>query len=1031
MSDGKTTSVEGNNIHDAQRSSDDYDPLGVRGVNEVQRLKDQVSQCTQELVASQHHAAELEKELSASRELAGQLQKSRDVIEDLEMQLQSVKDEFQRFRKESESNLREAEEKVAFLTQQLQHQTKSERHSHSRSLSEQMSDQTVVLRLSHGNSLECEAQFADMDSSVVGSDATTGETDDNHAKIHQLVQSLRVMGAKHKDLQRRLAEAQDERDYLRSVMEDLQKQVDASSPEVSAQLRTTLQGMEMEIARLEDENDVLRSKICDQHPMDMEEMHASEETLFPKENLAFDVLNHRIVEEGASDVSEELVDYSLEIMGEMANAAADLEVGISMSYVQYAGLLAAIQKAIKQLEASKDSFSESTASFRFLDKTLSKTLSISRFRVRPPVGEGEKRLDSLLVMIKEKESGLKFMEQMITDLRVEIKGHQSITLQQEVQLEYLKQQLSSSDKVISLTWEMENLKKSLEESQRELKAQRDLNDQQQQELTIQWQSKQQAVAETLSQNHRVFSFSQQLEHVVEANEALESEKLELEEALEQARVEAEEIREERDLKVQELHRAMTSVRAGGRNRDKESKVLTAIDCQDIVASLNSLLKLIEDTMKISDKDIAASKTSLQRLILSLNMQCADWKDSSLTQDAESIELKRQVTELAEKLSLSESRRLRAEQEKKGVQEILSLTSETTSTEILKLQTQLSEVTEKLEKEQKRAEQASSSAEKQLLDLMAQLERTATSLESLKRESTEQIRSLKDKLDTANKVNRNLVPSWRNCGLQENVNLETRMQSYKDVISGLNRDLSSTDGKLKDLNKVVEQNASAYRVEKERTEELEQALHLCKQELEERTEERSDLQERCLQLKSLKESLDVLSTEKHQIAEQFTEIQASHEALRNKYDRSLEHLEAIKTEKETWLQERRRFEEQLLEEQQNLIDARTKWEAEITAITETDVARNRWPPAILAIVQKWFPFALFGSRPYILIAVAVRSPYWMQQQKRMSLKSKKCSCCWKRAKHVPSRWSRLMRKSLWSVQKRSDRCRTPSRNFSKK
>ena len=992
MSDGKTTSVEGNNVHDVQRSSDDYDPLGVRGANEVQRLKDQVLQCTQELVASQHHAAELEKELSASRDLASQLQESRDAAEDLEMQLQSVKDEFQRFRKESESNLREAEEKVAFLTQQLQHQTKSERHSHSRSLSEHLSDQTVVPRLSHGNSLECEAQFAEIDGSIVGSDAAPGEMDDNHAKIRQLIQSLRVMGAKHQDLQRRLAEAQDERDYLKSVMEDLQKQVDASSPEVSAQLRTTLQGMEMEIARLEEENDVLRSKICDQHQMDMDEMHASEETLFTKESLAFDVLNHKIVEEGASDVSEELVDYSLEIMGEMANAAADLEVGISMSYVQYAGLLAAIQKAIKQLETSKDSFSESTASFRFLDKTLSKTLSISRFRVRPPVGEGEKRLDSLLVMIKEKESGLKFMEQMITDLRVEMKGHQSISLQQEVQLEYLKQQLSSSDKVISLTWEMENLKKSLEESQRELKAQRDLNDQQQQELTIQWQSKQQAVAETLSQNHRVFSFSQQLEHVVEANEALESEKLELEEALEQARVEAEEIREERDLKIQELHQTMTSVRAEGRNRGKGSNVLTVIDCQDIMASLSSLLTLIEDTKKISDTDIVASKSSLQKLVLSLNVQCTDWKASFLTQDAESVELKKQVTELTEKLSLSEARRMRAEQEKKGVQEILSLTSETTSTEILKLQTQLSEVTGRFEKEQKRAEQASSSAEKQLSDLTTQLKRTAASLEILKKESTEEIRSLKEKLNTANKVHRKLGLLWRNCGLQENVNLETRMQSYKDVISGLNRDLSSTDGKLKDLNKVVEQNTSAYRVEKERVEELEQALHRCKQELEERTEERSELQERCLQLESLKESLDVLSTEKFQIAEQFTEIQTSHEELRNKHDMNLEHLEAMKTEQERWRQERRRFEEQLLEEQQNLIDARTKWEAEITAIAETDVARNRWPPAVLAIVQKWFPYALFCFPSQTLIFCSARNFYWMQQQKRMSRKLKKCSCC---------------------------------------
>jgi len=452
-------------------------------------------------------------------ELQRSLSEKESEVQDLNLELQSIKDEFIRFRRQSESNAEDYQRKVEALSEQLLQLKTNRGFPHRAFLDSFPENEVGLIGVSSsltGTSICDESYSIDAEQSTVH-ESSMDELEEYHKKIYQLTQSLRSMSNKQKDLQRRLVEAEEEREHFKSVVVDLQQQVDVSSPEACSQLRALVQDLESEITRLEQENEELylqgqSTEVPISQDFNKEDRSPSELRMVSKD--------------------EELMDCSLDIMGEMANAVSENELGISLSYVQYAGLLAAIQKAIKQFEESKLSTGSSSNALQVLDKSLSTTLSISSVRVQGPEGEGQKRVDQLRAMLKEKEAGFKSMEAMLWDLEQEVKGHhKSLSVQQEVQLEYLKQQLSSPERVIQLSWEIENLRRKSEDYQRELKALKDLQDQQQQELAIQWQSKQQAVAEKLSQHHSLSSYSQQLDHAIVVHEALQSEKLALEEAL--------------------------------------------------------------------------------------------------------------------------------------------------------------------------------------------------------------------------------------------------------------------------------------------------------------------------------------------------------------------------------------------------------------------------------------------------------------------------------------------------------------------
>ncbi|GMH35805.1 hypothetical protein BSKO_03673 [Bryopsis sp. KO-2023] len=372
--------------------------------------------------------------------------------------------------------------------------------------------------------------------------------------------------------QRQCTESEEGRSYLTSVVEDLEKQLDACSPEQVVELRSLMRRMESDNSRLESDLEILSMQLRSREQgggsmsYDMNstipeacEGVSYEGSVFSEQHD----LGHTLHEER----SEQLVDLSEDIMTEMANVANvgdSLNLGISMSYVQYAGLLAAVQKAMKQLEEARLSSVTSPDAFTLLDQTLSRSLSITRGKAQAVDGAVEKRLNEIDRILKEKGSEISFMSDVLTRLREQLQNRKVLSLQQEVQLEYLQQQLAAPDKVIKLSWEVEGLRKSFGESEKELEALREQSDQQQQELTIQWETKQQALAESQVHHHEVSSVAQQVDHLQQANDELETEKAEMEQELAECREELETLRKE-----MEAIDPGRSVRVGANDMEEE------------------------------------------------------------------------------------------------------------------------------------------------------------------------------------------------------------------------------------------------------------------------------------------------------------------------------------------------------------------------------------------------------------------------------------------------------------------------------
>eukprot|EP00210_Caulerpa_lentillifera_P004792 g4574.t1 len=805
-------------------------------------------------------------------------------LHDLQLQLTSIKDEFLRFRHQSESNAEDYERKVESLSDQLLQMKTTSRGFPQRVTS------------SHGGTSICDESYSiDAEQSTIH-ESSMDEMEEYHKKIYQLTQSLRSLSIKQKDLQRRLVEAEEERDHFKSVTVDLQQQVDVSSPETCVQLRALIQELETEISRLEQDNEDLYNQV-QSGSVPMSHGGLTEDGRSPSELQMI-------------SKSEELVDCSLDIMGEMANVASENELGISLSYVQYAGLLAAIQKAIKQFEEAKLSPDTTTNTLEVLDRSLNSSLSISAVRVRGPKGEGQKRIHQLRSMLKDKEASLQSLQGMLCELEEDIKGHQSLSVQQEVQLEYLKQQLSSPERVIQLTWEIENLKRKSEDNQRELKALRDLQDQQQQELAIQWQSKQQAVAEKLSQHHSLSTYSQQLDHVIEVHEALQSEKQELEDALQEAKNETEKTRKELGEQVEDLERQLKSERCRPRG------LLSPQDCQEILDQLN----LTQEALKGSTEFLVQFQDLLSAFY-KLHELCKEWKTE--TEFAKNAFLE-EMDFIKEKLKIAEGLKLRAEQEKSGLQEILSLTSETTSQEIINLQNQVQDLTTKLADKNEVLQQTMnkiSQQDIQIHQLQQKLTNKESELDSEKQDLDKQFQTV----------------------LNERSLLEERVRNYKQVIAGLNKDLGSYDVRLKEATKQQESHLSSFRIEQEKREVLENTVQELKQQL-------IDFESHCARFDELEEAVEILMNQKQDLRSQLEDLRKQDKSKEQEISLLQEELNELKDKISEGVKERLSLQQQLSNAKQQLIDENANWEAEFSKIGDLEIPRDQWKQPVTTLVQ---------------------------------------------------------------------------------
>lgn len=185
-------------------------------------------------------------------------------------------------------------------------------------------------------------------------------------------------------------------------------------------------------------------------------------------------------------------------------------------------------------------------------------------------------------------------------------------------------------------------------------------------------------------------------------------------------------------------------------------------------------------------------------------------------------------------------------------------------------------------------------------------------------------------------------------------MEARVKSYNEVIAGLNRDLASHDGQLKELQKQVEQNMNSYRLEKEKVNSLKQELKESATQLEASTKEKSDLLERCAQTDALQKELEEISDEKRQLEERLDQLKVFHQKLQREHTNAMQQVKDLETKNAELTRGRLRMEEQFVEEQQNMLEERLQWEREISALAEMQTPRDRWPEAVRALVQRWYP-----------------------------------------------------------------------------
>lgn len=213
------------------------------------------------------------------------------------------------------------------------------------------------------------------------------ENEKSHA-----VNESKLMGEEMRKCQKELAEAGEAQSYLTSVVEDLQNQLDACSPDQVVYLRGMVQRLEADNSQLNADIEVLSLQLrsTSSRSCNVESKPACTDT--------FDEASYKDELDGTEDyddegglisgceISEKLVDLSEDIVTEMANVGTHAKVELVMSAVQYAGLLSVVQKAMKQMESMKSRSDSQQDTFALLDQTLSRSLSITSRCIFPCLG---------------------------------------------------------------------------------------------------------------------------------------------------------------------------------------------------------------------------------------------------------------------------------------------------------------------------------------------------------------------------------------------------------------------------------------------------------------------------------------------------------------------------------------------------------------------------------------------------------------------------------------------------------------------
>ena len=179
----------------------------------------------------------------------------------------------------------------------------------------------------------------------------------------------------------------EERDSMSAMVTELQQHLDESSVSEIVQLRLAVARLETDVARLAADNEVLTTQLRavsanvdeDLSGMPSRSPEPSDRLLDSSDSEYNGSPREKGVSQGTQ--SEKLIDLSEAMVAEMADIAYSGEnqkLGITLSHVQYAGLIGAVQKAMKQVEEAKqNSILGGANSFSVLDSSLTRSLMIS------------------------------------------------------------------------------------------------------------------------------------------------------------------------------------------------------------------------------------------------------------------------------------------------------------------------------------------------------------------------------------------------------------------------------------------------------------------------------------------------------------------------------------------------------------------------------------------------------------------------------------------------------------------------------
>ncbi|CAD7702737.1 unnamed protein product, partial [Ostreobium quekettii] len=210
------------------------------------------------------------------------------------------------------------------------------------------------------------------------------QVESQKAKCQQALSDLK---AELQSCQQDLQGAEEERDSLGAMVNELQQHLDESSGPETVRLKMTVSTLESDVSRLAADNEVLTTRLRALSASVDEDLAGVPLRSGDDEDSVLEYSSSEeecksSVEKGVSQGTEEkLVDLSETMIAEMAEIACSGQsdkLGLSLSHAQYAGLLAAVQKAFEEVEAAKQSSILGGADkFTMLDRSLSKSLSMS------------------------------------------------------------------------------------------------------------------------------------------------------------------------------------------------------------------------------------------------------------------------------------------------------------------------------------------------------------------------------------------------------------------------------------------------------------------------------------------------------------------------------------------------------------------------------------------------------------------------------------------------------------------------------